>query len=100
MLSNVKLTAANVPHKESLTTEEKATLWKNISSALIETGRPGIKRLLNWMQSDCGNGVMNYVNARELSWRFDGAFLECLCMADYHRRQRQLYEGRRRATSN
>lgn len=63
MLSNVKLTAANVPHKESLTTEEKATLWKNISSALIETGRPGIKRLLNWMQSDCGNGVMNYVNA-------------------------------------
>ena len=63
MLSNVKLTAANVPHKESLTTEEKATLWKNISSALIETGRPGIKRLLNWMQSDCRNGVMNYVNA-------------------------------------
>lgn len=63
MLSNVKLTAANVPHKDSLTTEEKATLWKNISSALIETGRPGIKRLLNWMQSDCGNGVMNYVNA-------------------------------------
>ncbi len=47
MLSNVKLTAANVPHKDSLTTEEKATLWKNISSALIETGRPGIKRLLN-----------------------------------------------------
>lgn len=63
MLSNVKLTVANVPHKDSLTTEEKATLWKNISSALIETGRPGIKRLLNWMQSDCGNGVMNYVNA-------------------------------------
>ena len=63
MLSNVKLTAANVPHKDSLTTEEKATLWKNISSVLIETGRPGIKRLLNWMQSDCGNGVMNYVNA-------------------------------------
>ena len=64
MLSNVKLTAANVPHKESLTTEEKATLWKNISSALIETGRPGIKRLLNWMQSDCGNGVMNYEGRR------------------------------------
>ena len=36
MLSNVKLTAANVPHKDSLTTEEKATLWKNIRYSTIQ----------------------------------------------------------------
>lgn len=35
MLSNVKLTAANVPHKESLTTEEKALFGRTFLQPLL-----------------------------------------------------------------
>lgn len=48
-------------------------MWSEYCNLLIETGRPGVKRLLNWMQSDMGNGTLNFVNA-PASTRFHGAY--------------------------
>lgn len=48
-------------------------MWSEYCRLLIETGRPGVKRLLNWMQSDIGNGTLNFVNA-PASTRYHGAY--------------------------
>ena len=51
-----------VPHKEE-PSRPIPDMWKEYCEMLISTGRPGVKRLLNWMQSDMGNGTFNFVNA-------------------------------------
>lgn len=48
-------------------------MWTTYCNLLIDTGRPGVKRLLNWMQSDMGNGTLNFVTA-PASTRFHGAY--------------------------
>lgn len=48
-------------------------MWVDYCNLLIATGRPGVKRLLNWMQSDMTNGTLNFVNA-PASTRYHGAY--------------------------
>lgn len=48
-------------------------MWTEFCNTLIATERPGVKRLLNWMQSDMGNGTLNFVNA-PASTRFHGNY--------------------------
>lgn len=48
-------------------------MWEEYRNLLIGTKRVGVKRLLNWMQSDMGNGTLNFVNA-PASTRFHGSY--------------------------
>lgn len=61
-----------VPHKER-PDRPIQEMWQEFCTTLISTNRPGIKRLLNWMQSDIGNGTLNFVNA-PASTRFHGSY--------------------------
>lgn len=48
-------------------------MWEEYCNLLIGTKRVGVKRLLNWLQSDMGNGTLNFVNA-PASTRFHGSY--------------------------
>lgn len=62
-----------VPHRDT-PSRPIGEMWKEYCDLLIATKRPGIKRLLNWMQSsDVGGDTMNFVNA-PASTRFHGNY--------------------------
>jgi hypothetical protein len=48
-------------------------MWQEYCDILQGTKRVGIGRLLNWMQSDMGNGTLNFVDA-PASTRFHGSY--------------------------
>jgi hypothetical protein len=64
----------NVVAKKDAPDRSIQELWSEYCRLLIDTGRPGVKRLLNWMQSDnMPNGTLNFVNA-PASTRYHGAY--------------------------
>ena len=48
-------------------------MWAEYSELLEKTQRVGIKRLLGWLQSDMGNGTLNFLDA-PASTRFHGSY--------------------------
>lgn len=48
-------------------------MLKEYQELLESTGRPGVKRLLGWLQSDMGNGTLNFLQA-PASTRFHNSF--------------------------
>lgn len=48
-------------------------MWKEYVDLLVGTKRVGVKRLLGWLQSDMGNGTLNFLEA-PASTRFHGSY--------------------------